>query len=143
MHVYLLKSKKKTYNNLVVLPLLLILLFWCTSLLGLGLKIWMPGLTLCQGCVFTSNINRAMIISDAMETGTVQINSAPARGPDHFPFQVYTIIIKVASEKTSIYNCQHDQHFFMIILLTHISFPLQLSIRPNILVFLFLVYDFR
>jgi hypothetical protein len=23
-----------------------------------------------------------------METGTVQINSAPARGPDHFPFQV-------------------------------------------------------
>ena len=29
-----------------------------------------------------------MLISDAMETGTVQINSAPARGPDHFPFQV-------------------------------------------------------
>jgi hypothetical protein len=24
-----------------------------------------------------------------METGTVQINSAPARGPDHFPFQVH------------------------------------------------------
>lgn len=23
-----------------------------------------------------------------METGTVQINAAPARGPDHFPFQV-------------------------------------------------------
>jgi acyl-CoA reductase-like NAD-dependent aldehyde dehydrogenase len=41
-----------------------------------------------QGCVFTSNINRAMIISDALETGTVQVNSAPARGPDHFPFQV-------------------------------------------------------
>ncbi|KAK6136428.1 hypothetical protein DH2020_029849 [Rehmannia glutinosa] len=30
---------------------------------------------------------QAMLISDAMETGTVQINSAPARGPDHFPFQ--------------------------------------------------------
>lgn len=28
------------------------------------------------------------MVSDAMETGTVQINSAPARGPDHFPFQV-------------------------------------------------------
>lgn len=43
---------------------------------------------LVQGCVFTKDINKAMMISDAMETGTVQINSAPARGPDHFPFQV-------------------------------------------------------
>lgn len=41
-----------------------------------------------QGCVFTKDMNKAMLISDAMETGTVQINSAPARGPDHFPFQV-------------------------------------------------------
>lgn len=41
-----------------------------------------------QGCVFTKDINKAMMISDAMESGTVQINSAPARGPDHFPFQV-------------------------------------------------------
>lgn len=41
-----------------------------------------------QGCVFTKDINKAVLISDAMETGTVQINSAPARGPDHFPFQV-------------------------------------------------------
>lgn len=41
-----------------------------------------------QGSVFTKDINKAMLISDAMETGTVQINSAPARGPDHFPFQV-------------------------------------------------------
>ncbi|KAI3690108.1 hypothetical protein L2E82_48083 [Cichorium intybus] len=40
-----------------------------------------------QGCIFTKDINKAMLISDAMETGTVQINSAPARGPDHFPFQ--------------------------------------------------------
>lgn len=40
-----------------------------------------------QGCIFTRDINKAMMISDAMETGTVQINSAPARGPDHFPFQ--------------------------------------------------------
>ncbi|CAO2163227.1 unnamed protein product [Urochloa humidicola] len=39
------------------------------------------------GCVFTRDINKAILISDAMETGTVQINSAPARGPDHFPFQ--------------------------------------------------------
>lgn len=28
------------------------------------------------------------MISDAMESGTIQINGAPARGPDHFPFQV-------------------------------------------------------
>jgi glyceraldehyde-3-phosphate dehydrogenase (NADP+) len=40
-----------------------------------------------QGCVFTKDINKAIMIADAMETGTVQINSAPARGPDHFPFQ--------------------------------------------------------
>ncbi|GIL45440.1 hypothetical protein Vafri_2681 [Volvox africanus] len=40
-----------------------------------------------QGCVFTKDINAAIAISDAMETGTVQVNSAPARGPDHFPFQ--------------------------------------------------------
>ncbi|KAH7286832.1 hypothetical protein KP509_32G024100 [Ceratopteris richardii] len=40
-----------------------------------------------QGCVFTRDINKAIMISDAMETGTVQINSAPSRGPDHFPFQ--------------------------------------------------------
>lgn len=40
-----------------------------------------------QGCVFTQDINRAICISDAMETGTVQINAAPARGPDHYPFQ--------------------------------------------------------
>ncbi|KAL4439898.1 hypothetical protein ABPG75_002899 [Micractinium tetrahymenae] len=39
-----------------------------------------------QGCVFTRDVNKAIQISDAMETGSVQINSAPARGPDHFPF---------------------------------------------------------
>ena len=44
-----------------------------------------------QGCVFTKDVNKAIFISDAMETGTVQINSAPARGPDHFPFQVNKI----------------------------------------------------
>lgn len=40
-----------------------------------------------QGCVFTQNIDQAISISDRMKTGTVQINAAPARGPDHFPFQ--------------------------------------------------------
>lgn len=40
-----------------------------------------------QGCVFSKDINRAMKVADAMETGTVQINGPPARGPDHFPFQ--------------------------------------------------------
>ena len=39
-----------------------------------------------QGCVFTTHIDRALQIADAMSTGTVQINSAPARGPDHFLF---------------------------------------------------------
>jgi glyceraldehyde-3-phosphate dehydrogenase (NADP+) len=40
-----------------------------------------------QGCIFTRDINKAIMISDAMESGTIQINGAPARGPDHFPFQ--------------------------------------------------------
>jgi glyceraldehyde-3-phosphate dehydrogenase (NADP+) len=40
-----------------------------------------------QGCVFTKDIDRAIRLSDAMETGTVQINGPPSRGPDHFPFQ--------------------------------------------------------
>ena len=39
-----------------------------------------------QGCVFTANIDRALLVADAMSTGTVQINGAPARGPDHFLF---------------------------------------------------------
>ncbi|EEF31601.1 NADP-dependent glyceraldehyde-3-phosphate dehydrogenase, putative [Ricinus communis] len=33
------------------------------------------------------DINKAILITDAIETRTVHINSAPARGPDHFPFQ--------------------------------------------------------
>lgn len=41
-----------------------------------------------QGCVFTKDFDKAMLVSDAMESGTIQINSAPGRGPDHFPFQV-------------------------------------------------------
>mmetsp|Transcript_20634 Transcript_20634/g.62151 ORF Transcript_20634/g.62151 Transcript_20634/m.62151 type:complete len:496 (+) Transcript_20634:132-1619(+) len=40
-----------------------------------------------QGCVFTQDLNKAIYVSDAMETGTVQVNAAPARGPDHFYFQ--------------------------------------------------------
>ncbi|KAG6599347.1 NADP-dependent glyceraldehyde-3-phosphate dehydrogenase, partial [Cucurbita argyrosperma subsp. sororia] len=40
-----------------------------------------------QGCVFTKDLNKAILISNAMETGTVQINSILARGPDHFSFQ--------------------------------------------------------
>ena len=35
-----------------------------------------------QGCLFTTDINKAIKYSDAMMTGTVQINAAPARGPD-------------------------------------------------------------
>ena len=35
--------------------------------------------------MFTQDINQAIYISDAMETGTVQVNAAPARGPDVSP----------------------------------------------------------
>lgn len=40
-----------------------------------------------QASLFTRNIDDAIIISDNLHVGTVQINGAPARGPDHFPFQ--------------------------------------------------------
>mmetsp|Transcript_3632 Transcript_3632/g.8235 ORF Transcript_3632/g.8235 Transcript_3632/m.8235 type:complete len:496 (-) Transcript_3632:198-1685(-) len=40
-----------------------------------------------QGSVFSKNIDNAIQLAHAMSTGTVQINGAPARGPDHFPFQ--------------------------------------------------------
>jgi glyceraldehyde-3-phosphate dehydrogenase (NADP+) len=43
--------------------------------------------------VFTKNIDKAIMISDAMESGTIQINAAPARGPDHFPFQVSSYLL--------------------------------------------------
>ena len=40
-----------------------------------------------QGCVFTRSVDDAIRVADLMETGTVQVNGPPARGPDHFPFQ--------------------------------------------------------
>ncbi|KAJ8446465.1 LOW QUALITY PROTEIN: hypothetical protein Cgig2_028432 [Carnegiea gigantea] len=54
--------------------------------------------------------------SDAMETGMVQINSAPARGPDHFPFQgikdsrissqgIPNIIMLMTKVKSTISTC--------------------------------------
>jgi len=39
-----------------------------------------------QGMIFTENIDLAMNISQELEVGTVQINGASSRGPDHFPF---------------------------------------------------------
>ena len=56
-------------------------------LLEQGVEVRLMGYSWSQGCVFTQDINQAIYISDAMETGTVQVNAAPARGPDHFPFQ--------------------------------------------------------
>jgi len=38
-----------------------------------------------QGCVFTRDVDAAIAISDAMETGTVQVNGAPARGAPAAP----------------------------------------------------------
>lgn len=40
-----------------------------------------------QGCVFTQDINRAILVANELCSGTIQINGPPARGPDHFPFQ--------------------------------------------------------
>ncbi|RAS73188.1 NADP-dependent glyceraldehyde-3-phosphate dehydrogenase [Priestia endophytica] len=39
-----------------------------------------------QASVFTKDINKAFMISNKMETGSVQINGRTERGPDHFPF---------------------------------------------------------
>ncbi|KAK4265363.1 hypothetical protein QN277_026425 [Acacia crassicarpa] len=68
-----------------------------------------------QCCVFTKDVNNAILISDAMETATVQINSAPARGLDHFPFQgikdsgigsqgITNSINMMTKEKTTVIN---------------------------------------
>jgi len=40
-----------------------------------------------QASVFTRSLEDAMLLADELQAGTVQINGAPARGPDHFPFQ--------------------------------------------------------
>lgn len=39
-----------------------------------------------QSSVFTQNINKAFMIADELEVGTVQINNKTERGPDNFPF---------------------------------------------------------
>lgn len=61
--------------------------------------------------MFTKDINKAILISDAMETGTVQINSAPARGPDHFPFQV----IKLQIQHRELHNLDYLCDNFVVI----------------------------
>jgi hypothetical protein len=71
-----------------------------------------------QGCVFTRDINKAILISDAMETGTVQINSAPARGPDHFPFQVLAITITVDLEQPAVtINLRQEVNLLQVFLI--------------------------
>lgn len=39
-----------------------------------------------QGMVFTENIDLAFNIAQELDVGSVQINAASSRGPDHFPF---------------------------------------------------------
>ena len=39
-----------------------------------------------QASVYTNNLQKAMYLSKKLEAGVVQINGAPSRGPDHFPF---------------------------------------------------------
>lgn len=39
-----------------------------------------------QSSVFTQDIDRGFKVGLALEVGTVNINGAPSRGPDHFPF---------------------------------------------------------
>ncbi|CAL5376204.1 unnamed protein product [Camellia sinensis] len=63
---------------------------FCQLLESASLKkestIAMQAILPCRGCVFTRDINKAILISEAMETGTIQINSAPARaGPFSSP----------------------------------------------------------
>lgn len=39
-----------------------------------------------QSSVFTKDINKAFLIADKLEVGSVQINNKTERGPDNFPF---------------------------------------------------------
>ena len=39
-----------------------------------------------QACVFTTDEGTGMKYADLLNVGTIQINSSPQRGPDHFPF---------------------------------------------------------
>lgn len=39
-----------------------------------------------QASIFTTDINRALLMAPKLETGAVQINGRTERGPDHFPF---------------------------------------------------------
>jgi len=39
-----------------------------------------------QASVFTEDEGAGILLADSIDTGTVQINSNPQRGPDHFPF---------------------------------------------------------
>lgn len=84
-------------------------------------------LEIVQGCVFTKDINKAMMISDAMESGTVQINSAPARGPDHFPFQVkptksIQLVLLISWWMARITTSQCDSGKTILISNTHMLF---------------------
>lgn len=39
-----------------------------------------------QSCIFTQDIDKAFYAGKELEVGTVNINGADSRGPDHFPF---------------------------------------------------------
>lgn len=39
-----------------------------------------------QACIFTKDEGSGIILASQLNTGTVQINGSPQRGPDHFPF---------------------------------------------------------
>jgi glyceraldehyde-3-phosphate dehydrogenase (NADP+) len=39
-----------------------------------------------QSCVFTQDIDKAFHVGRRLEVGTVNVNGADSRGPDHFPF---------------------------------------------------------
>jgi len=39
-----------------------------------------------QASIYTQDIDEAFLVADSIDTGTVQINGKPDRGPDNFPF---------------------------------------------------------
>ena len=39
-----------------------------------------------QACLFTTDEGTGMKYATLLNVGTVQVNSSPQRGPDHFPF---------------------------------------------------------
>ena len=84
-----------------------------------------------QGCVFTQDINRAIAISDSMETGTVQVHAKESAGGQQAPFfpgmkplMLISVLVPRSKKYLRLPQCDHDQ-------LLCRSMPLQHEVRTT------------